>query len=271
MPFHTPDTFPTTSPHIPFSPASRQHPFLKKPATPYKTFAKFFPEPMTFTPAQRYTPDVTTIFKLLNNKPTYIFAPIDANPVNMQDTTPERNNNSNSFNTHTSLNNEKMLEQIYAANYPAIEKFILANSGTREDAKDIYQEAFLAFWRNVQLNKFEAQHENAVSSYLMRIAKFKWIDVLRKNETRKTTGMETDHADESPVYDVLEKEEETYLNLVKTRYKTMGEPCKELLYRFYFKKEMMKQIAAHFSWTEATAKNNKYRCLHKLRNLVLNR
>lgn len=165
---------------------------------------------------------------------------------------------------------EESLAEIYTANYPAVEKYILANSGTREDAKDIYQETFLAFWRNVQLNRFELQHENSVSSYLMRIAKYKWIDVLRKNDKIKLTAVDTDHADDTGIYR-LEQEDEQYLLQVKKHYKNMGEPCKELLYRFYFKKEMLRQIAAHFSWTEATAKNNKYRCLLKLRNLVLNK
>jgi len=191
-------------------------------------------------------------------------------PINMQDITPEINNNSNSFGERARIDDETILGEIYAANYPAVEKYVLANSGTRDDARDIYQEAFLAFWRNVQLNRFEPQHPNAISSYIMRIAKFKWIDVLRKKNNTIISGIDTDPADDTEVYK-LEQDEEHYVTQVKIHYKNMGEPCKELLYRFYFKKEMLKQIAAHFSWTEATAKNNKYRCLLKLRNLVLNR
>lgn len=186
----------------------------------------------------------------------------------MQDITPETNNDNKSFVERARINEEKILGEIYTANYPGVEKYILANSGTRDDARDIYQEAFLAFWRNVQLNRFEPQHANAVSSYIMRIAKFKWIDVLRKNSNTPITAMESDTADNTQIYK-LEQDEELYITQVKKHYKNMGEPCRELLYRFYFKKEMLKQIAAYFSWTEATAKNNKYRCLQKLRDLVL--
>jgi hypothetical protein len=30
----------------------------------------------------------------------------------------------------------------------------------------------------------------------------------------------------------------------------------------------MKKIAKHFAWTDASARNNKYRCLQKLREIM---
>ncbi len=66
----------------------------------------------------------------------------------------------------------------------------------------------------------------------------------------------------------LTEESVAYLESIKTNYHKLGEQCKEVLQLFYFKKESMKQIAARFSWTEASAKNNKYRCLQKLREMV---
>ena len=188
----------------------------------------------------------------------------------MQDTTTGNNNKTGQLPVRTGPDEEKTLGEIYAANYPAIEKFILANSGTREDAKDIYQESFLSFWRNVQLSKFEAKHANAVRSYLLRIAKNKWIDVLRRNKKANVQQLEADLADEE-ILPGISQEQEEHLLRIRQHYKNMGEPCKELLYRFYFQKETLKQIASRFSWTDATAKNNKYRCLLKLRNLVVNK
>ena len=66
-----------------------------------------------------------------------------------------------------------------------------------------------------------------------------------------------------------EADNEQYIEQVKSGYLSMGDQCKELLKRFYFRKESLREIAAFFSWTEATAKNNKYRCLQKLRGSVL--
>ena len=66
-----------------------------------------------------------------------------------------------------------------------------------------------------------------------------------------------------------DNEENTYIATVRQHYAAMGNPCKEVLKQFYFLKQTMAQIASNFSWTEATAKNNKYRCLQKLRNMIL--
>lgn len=184
----------------------------------------------------------------------------------MQDIQPTGENNDQSLALLNRLNDEKTLEEIYAANYPAVEKFIKANSGSTDDAKDIYQEAFLAFWRNVQLKKFEPRSGDSIGGYLIRIARNKWIDVLRKEKREGIVSIDAHTADSA--YS-MEPDQEEYLNLVKGQYRTLGEPCRELLYRFYFVKEKLRTIAAHFSWTEATAKNNKYRCLGKLKDLLL--
>ena len=60
-------------------------------------------------------------------------------------------------------NDEAALKNLYKDNYYKIEMYVLNNNGTSEDAKDIYQEAFIAVWRNIQLDKFYPENENALS------------------------------------------------------------------------------------------------------------
>ncbi|RYD82846.1 MAG: sigma-70 family RNA polymerase sigma factor [Sphingobacteriales bacterium] len=55
---------------------------------------------------------------------------------------------------------------------------------------------------------------------------------------------------------------------VAENFKKLGANCRQLLTDFYFKKESLRTIAANFKWTEATAKNNKYRCIEKLKILL---
>jgi hypothetical protein len=96
------------------------------------------------------------------------------------------------------------------------------------------------------------------------------MDVLRVHKRRNIPIeiAEREYIEEMP--DALTAEENGYLEKVKIHFNQMGEPCKGLLQRFYFQKHTIKQIASHFSWTDATAKNNKYRCIQKLRDAVLN-
>ena len=46
---------------------------------------------------------------------------------------------------------EEVLKQLYQEEYPKTERFVREKGGTIEQAKDIFQEAFIAMWRNVQL------------------------------------------------------------------------------------------------------------------------
>ena len=164
-------------------------------------------------------------------------------------------------------NNEKELNRLYVENYQRVENFILTNSGNAEQAKDIYQEAFIAMWRNIQLGKFQPQGDNALNNYLYTIAKNKWLDHLRSSKVKKTISLDSftenvmtiETSDDS----IIER-----LELIREKFGNLGDNCRELLKRFYYAKESLKAIAITFNWTEETAKNNKYRCMEKLRSLV---
>lgn len=163
-------------------------------------------------------------------------------------------------------NDELLLKKIYQDNYPKIEQLVTTNSGNEDDARDIYQEAFLAVWRNIQLNKFIPESEDKLSGYLYQVARNKWIDQLRSRKLRQTVELNNDKllmAEEQ-----VSEEDTAHIELIKKHFNEIGDQCKNLLERFYYLKESLRKIAEHFSWTEASAKNNKYRCLQKLRALI---
>lgn len=170
-------------------------------------------------------------------------------------------------------NDSKVLKELYTTNYNKIEAFILSNSGTVDHAKDIYQEAFISVWKNVKMNKFEPQNESALQGYLYRIAKNKWMDVLRSKTFKKTNTLNDEKqlathykTEQSEIEeDVFEKN----LNKIMDAFKVLGQPCKQLLTTFYFDKKSLRDIALKLDIEETTARNKKYRCMQKLRELVL--
>lgn len=157
-------------------------------------------------------------------------------------------------------NDEKVLKLLYRENYPQVEKYVLANNGTAEEAKDIFQEAFIATWRNIQLGKFT---EGSLEAYLFRIAKNKWIDYLRINKRMHKVPL-TDEIPETNETAVTEE----LLKKIKENFRLLGDLCRDVLERFYFYRQSMQTIAGALKWTEATARNNKYRCLQQLRKSV---
>ncbi|MCP9750147.1 RNA polymerase sigma factor [Ferruginibacter sp. HRS2-29] len=165
-------------------------------------------------------------------------------------------------------NSSQVLQQIYTDNYSAAERYILQNNGSTEEAKDIFQEAFIAVWKNIQLEKFVPQNEQSLKAYLFQVSRNKWISHLRSSAYKKTAPLKYDAqetADDEPNDTASE-----YISAISKNMQKLGENCRDVLTRFYYEKESLRTIAAFFGWTEATARNNKYRCIEKLRNLLKN-
>lgn len=165
-------------------------------------------------------------------------------------------------------NDNTTLKALYQDNYRKTERYVLENKGTAEEARDVFQEAFIAVWRNIQLDKFHPENETALAGYLYRIAKNKWLDHLRSGHyknIRSIADLPDVHEDQE---NQLPREQEKYIEGVKTNFKRLGENCQEILNRFYYKQESLRKIAERFNWTEGTARNNKYRCIQRLRAMM---
>jgi len=170
-------------------------------------------------------------------------------------------------------NDSKALKSLYTDNYYKVEYLVTKNSGTKEHAKDIYQEAFITLWKNVKNDSFVPQNETALQGYLYQIAKNKWMDVVNSSRFKKTKLMEHNYNlyDTQDSEHVKEEQDDFNEKLAQTMdvFKNMGEPCKQLLMAFYFEKKSLRTIANALQIEENTARNNKYRCMEKLRKMVL--
>lgn len=170
-------------------------------------------------------------------------------------------------------NDEPTLQRLYQENYHKTEKYVLENQGTVAEARDIFQEAFIAAWRNIKLDKFHPANESSLAGYLYTIAKYKWLDCLRSAHYRKTVSMDNISAriEEPALHTDLGEDDQQYLQQVREHFARLGTNCREVLTRYYYKKESLRTISSALNWTEATARNNKYRCLQQLRAMIKNK
>jgi RNA polymerase sigma factor (sigma-70 family) len=159
--------------------------------------------------------------------------------------------------------------KIYDEHYSLIERMIVSQRGDSDDAKDIYQEAFLIFLDNIQNPNFELTVK--ISTYLYAIAKNLWFKRLRVLG-QQSFIIDERFADELP--DVSEnvdrflEEEQKYDNLY-LGLEQLGEPCKSVLTDFFFQKLSMEAIAIKHGYTNSdNAKTQKYKCLMRLKKLV---
>ncbi|MBC3757306.1 sigma-70 family RNA polymerase sigma factor [Hyunsoonleella sp. SJ7] len=168
-------------------------------------------------------------------------------------------------------NNSKALKSFYIENYPKVESLVLKNSGSVDHAKDIYQEAFITVWNHVKIDRFKPENETALQGYLYRIAKNKWTDVVRSKSFKGSRSL-TDEAlntfkDED--FNEGKPKDDEKLKLAMEAFKNLGQPCKQLLRTFYFEKKSLRDISIELNIEETTARNKKYRCMKKLKSMIV--
>ena len=172
--------------------------------------------------------------------------------------------------TAIKANDSVALKSFYIANYRKTQTLVLNNSGTEEDAKDVYQEAFIVVWNNIKNNKFIPLNETAIEGYLFSIGKNKWMDILRSTRFKKTNNTINETLLNEEVNEIYQEDIfDLKLKSTMNAFKNLGEPCKELLTNYYFEKKSLKDIAQILNIEETTARNKKYRCMEKLRSLVI--
>ncbi len=158
-----------------------------------------------------------------------------------------------------------VLKALYKKYYNIVLKLVVNNSGTQESAEDIYQETIIVLYETVQKPQFELNCQ--LQTFIYSIAKRLWLKQLRKHGQ---TGLMREDEQEQLVDVQIEMQEhlqkEADLEKMNQSLNALGEPCASLLTDFYVNKLSMEAISEKFGYTNAdTAKNQKYKCLQRLK------
>ncbi|MDE0561081.1 sigma-70 family RNA polymerase sigma factor [Algoriphagus sp. NF] len=163
-------------------------------------------------------------------------------------------------------NERRVMSSLYIEVFPKVKSYIIQNNGDEDQAKDIFQEAFLVAWQKVKEGEFLPQNSTAMQGFLFQVSKNKWLDWLRSSRFKKESSLG------AISIEVADAEEEFLLDerlsMLDRAFQQLGESCQELLKLFYFKKMSLDKLAQSFGWTPKTAKNNKYRCMESLRKII---
>ena len=163
-------------------------------------------------------------------------------------------------------NNESVLRELYKTHYPMIFNLICSNSGTEQEAKDVYQETIIAFYEKVQQPDFALTCK--IKTFLYAVARRLWLK--RLSEKRRFTGGIEENESFAGIEDEmldLEEKERTF-RIMKESLERLGQPCQGILEDFYIKDLSMDEIRDKFGYTNAdNAKNQKYKCLQRLKKI----
>jgi len=164
---------------------------------------------------------------------------------------------------------EIAFRQLYKSQYKMIETFVLRNSGTLDDVQDVFQETVISLYNNIKEDKYSPQ--SMLSTYLFAICKNIWFNSLRKNG--RVSLIENKEFDNNPSDEDIESIME-YTELqqqIGELLHSVGQECATVLKLFYFERIKMLKIALKMNYsTEQEAKNKKYKCMKKLKAIVLN-
>lgn len=152
------------------------------------------------------------------------------------------------------------LEEVYVRYRVEFIQWMCGRLGCEgELAKDIYQQTILTFYENVQSGKLSTL-TSQVKTYLFSIGRNKYYEAVREKARQAKAKNWDEPAETFP---------ESLLQQVENYLQQLGEPCRSLLMQFYFHKRSMEQLTELFAYKNIdTAKNQKYKCLERLRKLV---
>lgn len=164
-------------------------------------------------------------------------------------------------------NDDSVLSVLYKLYFGSINHFIITNSGSEDDAKDIFQEAIIVFYQNIKNQNFELNCK--IKTYLYSVCRLMWLKKIKKASAvvGKITDFEGFIAIDDAEADMIE-EREIQFGKMAAALGELGEPCKTLIEDFYIKQLSMGQISEKFGYTNAdNAKTQKYKCLMRLKKL----
>ncbi len=161
---------------------------------------------------------------------------------------------------------KKAIETIYRENYNMIQSLIINNSGSADDAKDIFQESMIVLYEKVRSGSFELNC--LIKTYVYSVCRRLWLKRLQQMN-RYAPALES-LQDTVPVDEEIEENERinNEFEVMDKAISSLGEPCKSLLEAYYLEKKNMQEIALSFGYTNAdNAKNQKYKCLMRLKKI----
>ena len=163
---------------------------------------------------------------------------------------------------------DEAVRQLYRSQYMAVKAYINQNSGSDEDAQDIFQETIISFIDVVKKDAFRG--DSTISTFIYAIARNTWLNELKKRGRAKLRDEKFESAKDNLETDVSHfiANRELKAQLMQV-VESLGQTCKKILLAFYFDNMAMKDILKNLQYeNEQVVRNKKYKCLKQLERLI---
>lgn len=161
-----------------------------------------------------------------------------------------------------------MIRFIYKDHFQSLSWYVMNNSGSREDAEDIFQEVVVNFIDLVQKDKFRG--DSSVKTFLFSLNRFTWLNELKRRGRAKLREEKFEKVQDRVDLDTSEyiagRESKAMLQQLVGE---LGDDCRKILLLFYYQNLSMKEILeqTHYE-NEQVVRNKKYKCLKRLEAMI---
>jgi len=155
------------------------------------------------------------------------------------------------------------LKFVYKTYWPMISRFVRENSGSEEDAEELYQEGIIALYEKFKSPDFILSC--SIKTYIYSICRNKWLNVLkgRRVIVDLEEYLEVSDLPEENLATVLPEDVEM-IEVISS----MGDPCHSLLVGFYYHQLSLDNLAEKLQYASANvAKQQKFRCIERLKKI----
>lgn len=162
--------------------------------------------------------------------------------------------------------NSKLFKLLYKHYFSMVEGIVVNYNGSKDDAKDVFQEMILVLIREVDNNKIDESKN--IKNYIYTISKNLFLNILRdRNKNVSIDSVQESDFDYRQAKSHIELKESE--ELVSKIIKELGEKCFEILKRILFENKKQEEIAEELGLKDRfVVKTYKNRCKNKLIDLM---
>ena len=154
------------------------------------------------------------------------------------------------------------LDFIYKKFYPSVRNLVVLNSGSEDDARDIFQESIVVIYRKLTYEGLVLSC--SFKTYLYAIAKRLWLKELEKRRLSRERLEAWDDQGEPEIDEPLMEERDIRFKLYQEHFMQLSDKCQHLL-RLFYQKVPLREIADLMGFSsEKYAKKRKYQCKENL-------
>jgi len=154
------------------------------------------------------------------------------------------------------------LDFIYRKFYPAVRNLVVLNSGSEDDARDIFQESIVVIYRKLTYDDLTLSC--SFKTYLYAIAKRLWLKELEKRRLSRERLSAWEVWEDEGIEEPIIEEKDARYRLYQDHFMSLSEKCQRLL-RLFYQKVPLREIAELMGFSsEKYAKKRKYQCKENL-------